>query len=347
MQAINPDTGQLADLKELQKSSDGEHWSSSNSDEIGRLAQGRHPKTKEGSNTMRFIKRAAIPKGRKPTYLRVVCDDRPQKAEKRRVRWTAGGDKVDYPFACATKTAELATVKTLINSVISTPKARFMTMDIKDFYLNTQLPRPEFMRIPVDIIPQDIYEQYNLVNFEENGCVCVQVDKTIYGLPQAGRLSNDAFVTNLAKDGYVQSKRTPGLFQHNTKPIAFTLVVDDFGVKHVGRQHAEHLEQTLRKHYRITTDWEGALYCGITLKWDYEKGTVELSMPGHIDRALQRFQHPTPSKAEEAPHTWTKPTHGAKIQCAADADTTALLDKKWNQTSNGNCGNIPLLCASN
>ena len=171
--AINPDTGQLADLKELLKCSDGDHWSSSNSDEIGRLAQGRHPKTQSGSNTMKFIKRAAIPPNRKPTYLRVVCDDRPQKAEKRRVRWTAGGDKVDYPFDCATKTADLSTVKTLINSVISTPKARFMTMDIKDFYLNTDLPRPEFIRIPVDIIPDDIYEQYNLSEYEEKWfCIC-------------------------------------------------------------------------------------------------------------------------------------------------------------------------------
>ena len=80
--------------------------------------------------------------------------------------------------------------------------------------------------------------------------------------------------------------------------------------------------------YRITTDWTGSLYCGITLKWDYDKGTVELSMPGYIQKALQRFQHPNPTKAEEAPHEWTKPNCGAKIQCTPDADTTPQLSKQ-------------------
>ena len=96
----------------------------------------------------------------------------------------------------------------------------------------------------------------------------------------------------------------------------------------MGREHAEHLEQSLRKNYRITTDWKGELYCGITLKWDYERGTVQLSMPGYIERALQRFQHPTPSKAEEAPHAWTKPNYGAKIQYTPDEDNTQLLSKQ-------------------
>ena len=118
-------------------------------------------------------------------------------------------------------------------------------MDIKDFYLNTSLPRPKHIKIPVNIIPQDVHDQCNLKDLEEDGNVYVQVDKTIYGLPQAGRLSNDALITKLAADDYAQSKRTPGLFLHKARPISFTLVVDDFGVKCVGREHAEHLETTL------------------------------------------------------------------------------------------------------
>jgi hypothetical protein len=42
----------------------------------------------------------------------------------------AGGDRVHYPFDAGTPTADLLTVKLLINSVISTPGARFFTMDI-------------------------------------------------------------------------------------------------------------------------------------------------------------------------------------------------------------------------
>ena len=43
------------------------------------------------------------------------------------------------------KTANLLTVKLLINSIISTAGAKFMTMDIKDFYLNTPMARYEYM----------------------------------------------------------------------------------------------------------------------------------------------------------------------------------------------------------
>jgi hypothetical protein len=38
-------------------------------------------------------------------------------------------------------------VKLLINSTISTPNTKYMTMDIKDFYLNTPMARYEYMRL--------------------------------------------------------------------------------------------------------------------------------------------------------------------------------------------------------
>ena len=63
---------------------------------------------------------------------------------------------------------------------------------------------------------------------------------------------------------------TPGLWRHVTQPISFTLVVDDFGVKYVGQEHAEHLIQVLREYYTMSIDWDGSLYCGIQLDWDYD-----------------------------------------------------------------------------
>jgi endonuclease I len=68
-------------------------------------------------------------------------------------------------------------------------------------------------------------------------------------------------------------------------PILFSLVVDDFGIKYVGKQHADHLIQAIEQHYKSSKDWEGQLYCGITLKWDYQCHTVDLSMPGYIKAA--------------------------------------------------------------
>ena len=44
------------------------------------------------------------------------------------------------------------------------------------------------------------------------------------------------------------------------------LVVDDFGIKYIGRQHTDHLIGVLKEFYE---DWGGSLYCGITLDWHY------------------------------------------------------------------------------
>ena len=41
-------------------------------------------------------------------------------------------------------------------------------------------------------------------------------------------------------------KYTPGLYLHKTRPISFTLVVDDFGVKYVDKENTLHLEKTLQ-----------------------------------------------------------------------------------------------------
>ncbi len=57
----------------------------------------------------------------------------------------AGGDRVHYPGNASTRTAHLLTIKILINSIISTTGAKFMTMDIKDFYLNTPMARYKYM----------------------------------------------------------------------------------------------------------------------------------------------------------------------------------------------------------
>ena len=47
------------------------------------------------------------------------------------------------------------------------------------------------------------------------------------------------------KNGYTQSKLTPGLWTQHTRPINFCLVVNDFGVKYKGLEHANHLHSIL------------------------------------------------------------------------------------------------------
>jgi hypothetical protein len=95
------------------------------------------------------------------------------------------------------------------------------------------------------------------------------------GLKQAGIIANQRLCKHLAVYGYAPAKRTPALWTHATRPITFTLVVDDFGIKYVlGQQHANHLINSIKAMYNMSLDWTSSLYCGLTLAWDYDKRTV-------------------------------------------------------------------------
>jgi hypothetical protein len=168
--------------------------------------------------------------------------------------------------------------------------------------------------------------QYNLTHLVHNGYILVEIRKGMYGLPQAGIIANERLVKHLQAYGYKPTANTPGLFTHTERPISFCLTVDDFGVKYTGKEHAEHLIQALQDLYTITIDWSGTLYCGITLQWDYEKRTVDLSMPGYVDKALARFQHETANRPQHSPHAWTEPVYGAATQLTALEDTSPPIN---------------------
>ena len=176
-------------------------------------------------------------------------------------------------------------------------------------------------------------ELYNLKPLIHKGAIYCEIRKTMYGHSASGRLANDKLVQVLKNNDFEQSELIPGLFKHQTRPLAFSLIVDDFGVKYVGKDNAEYLIKTLEDNgYTITVDWTGSIFCGITLKWDYINGTVDLSMPGYIKKALTRFAHIPPTKPEDSPHECVLPTCGQKIQYAKDPDSTQHLDEKGIKT---------------
>jgi hypothetical protein len=265
---------------------------------------------------MRFISVAQIPIGKKATYIRVVCAYRPEKEVPQRVRWTIGGDQIIYDGEVSTKTADLTTVKLFLNSIISTAKARCVIIDLADFFLGTIMPPKDYayVRVPIHMIPDEVMIHYNLHGLVHKGHVYAEVRKGMYGLPQAGRLANDQLQRFLAPHGYRPCPITPGLWKHDTRPISFVLVVDDFAIKYVDRADADHLLDALKTAYRVKIDWDASRYCGLTLAWDYTNRTVDISMPGYIDRVLMRFQHPVPSVPEHSPFAWQQPVYGAKVQ---------------------------------
>jgi hypothetical protein len=184
------------------------------------------------------------------------------------------------------------------------------------------------MVINLSSLPQETIDKYDLIELAQDGKVYIKIQKGMYGFPQAGILANKLLQRNLAKDGYGPTKYTHGPWKHDTHPISFSLVVDDLGVKYVGREHAEHLMKCINKMYDISNDWKGSTYCGLTLEWDYKNRTVDLSMPGYIKAALHKYQHAAPTRPEHAPHTWNPPVYGAKTQYVEDENNSPALSAK-------------------
>jgi hypothetical protein len=116
----------------------------------------------------------------------------------------------------------------------------------------------------------------------------------MYGLKQIDLLANQLLQKRLATFGYYPSCHTPGLWLNKTGPTAFSLIVDDFAVKYMGKQHEDHLRDALLRSYEVTTNWEGKVYFGMSLKWDYKNRTCDISMPGYVANVLSKFQHDTP-----------------------------------------------------
>jgi hypothetical protein len=164
MAVFEEKTGKMLEYRHLIKHEDPEirkKWQLSGANEFGRTMQGvgktRSKEDKiEGTDTMHLIKKSDIPKNKKITYARFCRDIRPQKAETHRTRLTAGGDRLDYKGKTSTDTAGLETIKIHINSTISRKDAKYMCIDIGNMYLNTKLISPEYMRIHINLIPEEI-----------------------------------------------------------------------------------------------------------------------------------------------------------------------------------------------
>ena len=97
---------------------------------------------------------------------------------------------MNYLGDCVTSTVDLLTVKLLLNSVVSTLNAKFMTIDIKDFYLNTPMPGYEYMRLKLSDLPADFVEQNDLAaKVTGDGYVYVEIRCGMYRLPQSRLLT--------------------------------------------------------------------------------------------------------------------------------------------------------------
>ena len=156
----------------------------------------------------------------------------------------------------------------------------------------------------------------------------MEIQKGMYGLPQAGKIANDKLKLHLAKFGYEPAPINPVLWIHQTPPLQFSLVVDDFGIKYERQEDITHLLDVLKTIYKISEDCYGKLYCGLNLEWDYYKREVLVSMPKYVTKSLHKFQNTTPKRTQYAPHQWTRPKYGATKQLATPLDTSPPIPEE-------------------
>ncbi len=173
------------------------------------------------------------------TYAKIVVDFHPPKEDPYRIRITAGGNLLTYQGNVSTRTADLSTLKLLWNSVLSTEGVKYMCLDINSFYLTAALNYFKYMQMLLSVFPEWIKKQYKLDKHAQNSFVYLRMERAVWGLPQAGILANKLLRKQLAPHGYYECINTPGLWRHEWRPITFTLVMDDFGVKYVGKEHAD------------------------------------------------------------------------------------------------------------
>ena len=195
-----------------------EIWQTAFGKDFGGMAQGDEKTGQKGTNSIFVMEhdeiRQAKKDGKQFTYARIVVDYRPQKEDPNRIRIAVGGNLITYKGDVSTRTADLTTSKLLWNSVLSTTGAKYMCLDIKNFYLTAALDYFEYMKMPLTVFPEWIKKQYNLDKHALNGFVYLRMERAVWGLPQAGILANKLLRKRLAPHGYYECINTPGLWKH-------------------------------------------------------------------------------------------------------------------------------------
>ena len=236
----NDDCKQLTINKLLQQ--DPTTWQLSASNELGSLANGI--RDIKGNKAIVYILKDAVPPDKKVTYANMVCDYCPDKDNQYWTCLTIGGDKLDYFGNTASPAASLLKTKLLINSVISNSHrgARFASLDIKDHFLQSDLPDPKYMQINSKYFFDDIRTTYNINSLIfSNGYVYCKIVCGMYGLKQVAMLGRNKVIEVLKPFNSALDTFAPNLWSHSTRPTKFCLCVDNFGVKFYTQADLDHL----------------------------------------------------------------------------------------------------------
>jgi hypothetical protein len=165
---VHPVTGRtISSYKKLMHNpATAEVWQTAFGKDFGGMAQGCNKTGQKGTNAMFVMTHDeimhALAAKKIFIYANPVVDYRPQKDDPHRIRITAGGNLINYKSNASVRTADIDAAKIHWNSVVSTPNAKYMCLDINFFYLTASHEYFEYMKIPLLLFPEWTQEQYNL-----------------------------------------------------------------------------------------------------------------------------------------------------------------------------------------
>jgi len=265
---------------------------------------------------------------KKAAYASLVLEHKPGKDE--RIRIVYGGNTQEENPLWTSRNTDMVAKKLFLNKVVS-EGLKFMTLDIKDFYLSEMnvLDSPEYMVLKEKYLPKKYREKYG--NMISNGQLLIRLDKTIYGMKQAGYIAQRNLIEILTKKGYKEENYN-SIFTNKTKSVAFVTHVDDFAVGYKDKGQVEELIKVLKEAgYTMTEDWEGKKFCGFEI--DYNKGKwIDISVKKTIERTVTRFGK---FKERECPYKisaikFSKEQMEAEIDLSpelTDEEKTLLMEK--------------------
>ena len=290
---------------------------------------------------MRAIMPADIPVHRRRdiTYYKEVLKEKLDSSGNvvQTMRPTIGGDQLNYDGRTMSQVAADVVIKLHIHSVVSDRRnhktdTRYCTLDLGDFFLTSNLDRPEYIRIPLTKLSENFRARYNLNPFIHSKSVVFEVTGNMPGHPAAGRLAKSELVAVLKRGGYHEHPDVPCLFESPLTKLSFTLLTDDFGIKYTDISHVDALKDCLtRAGYKFTFDPEGAVYNGMRLQFDYADNKVTLDMPTVVPTALSRFCPEGPPRPSRSPSYYSGFTPGKLAQLPTQDDDSPLLDAHGKQ----------------
>ena len=145
------------------------------------------------TGTFKVIRFNDIPFDKRKDVLhkRVVYEYLPYKDDQNSKRITITGGHILVPFDVSTPTVSLELVNLVVYRVLSRQNAQFSAFDIKNYYLDTPMEKPEYVRVKLEYLPQEYIEEYHQLENKRHRWVDFVIFRGCYGLPQSGKLSND------------------------------------------------------------------------------------------------------------------------------------------------------------